>query len=564
MEVAARARRPRLAIGLAAAALIADPLYRVVCLDRLLGREDTRVSARRWLDKNVPPPGPILSRESKALRWGRPSLEDRYEVVAYGNRLARRRAAPWALLAESPTGYIPWAPEIDAVLREVGTVAAVFDPYEVGARPVYDPHDAFFVPVAGFEGVRVPGRASRSTGSPRRLEATRRQRGARRGFHRGGLRHDRGGGASASPAAGRRSPAPSATRWCATTPRWAGQAAGGRRLDPPPEYNVHLVINAHGLRGPDHPYEKPLGAHRTLLSATRSPKATRWRRRRRCARGSRPCSDAAVRAPRGHQRRHGRLQHGPGVPLLPRGRRSLRAGRGGGPLLYNDLVGDTPGGPGQAVVRRGGGGASSCATRRSGAGPRAPRGPAFGIKPWRGSVALRLLSDRTSGANPGLHRALARLRPGGARGDRGAHAARALALRPRPQGRGPLCGGACAPSWPPEAGDRVPRRPPVVFHVPARFEVDDQRWDLTPGAVRHGLRWWRRERVFDDLREACRSLDLPLVDPRDALRAAQTRWAAPTSSATATGRPKDTPWPRRHRRLPGRKACLSSVSPRMW
>jgi len=157
MEVAARARRPRLAIGLAAAILIADPAYRVVRLDRLLGREDTRVSARRWLDRNVPPPGPIMSRESKALRWGRPAIEDRYEVVAYGNRLARRRAAPWALLAESPTGYIPWAPEIDAVLREVGTVAEVFDPYKAGARPVYDPHDAFFVPVAGFEGVRVPG-----------------------------------------------------------------------------------------------------------------------------------------------------------------------------------------------------------------------------------------------------------------------------------------------------------------------------------------------------------------------------------------------------------------------
>jgi hypothetical protein len=36
-----------------------------------------------------------------------------------------------------------------------------------------------------------------------------------------------------------------------------------------------------------------------------------------------------------------------------------------------------------------------------------------------------------------------------------------------------------------------------------------------------GLRWWRRERVFDDLKETCRSLGLPLVDPRDALRAAQ-------------------------------------------
>jgi 4-amino-4-deoxy-L-arabinose transferase-like glycosyltransferase len=157
MEASARARRPKVIVCLLATALAADPLYRVVRLDLLLSREDTRVTARRWLERYVPPPGPIMSRESKALRWGRPALEDRYELVAYGNRLAKRRAAPWALLAESPTGYIPWAPDIDALLREVGTVAAVFDPYAPGARPVYDPHDAFFVPVAGFEGVLVPG-----------------------------------------------------------------------------------------------------------------------------------------------------------------------------------------------------------------------------------------------------------------------------------------------------------------------------------------------------------------------------------------------------------------------
>jgi dolichyl-phosphate-mannose-protein mannosyltransferase len=157
MALADRVPRHRLALGVAAVLLVADPLYRDVRLDRLLSREDTRVTARRWLDAHVAPPGPILARDSKALRWGRPALEDRYEVVAYGNRLARRRAAPWALLAESPTGYIPWAPEIHAVLREVGTVAVVFDPYAPNARPVYDPHDAFFVPVAGFEGVSVPG-----------------------------------------------------------------------------------------------------------------------------------------------------------------------------------------------------------------------------------------------------------------------------------------------------------------------------------------------------------------------------------------------------------------------
>jgi hypothetical protein len=36
-------------------------------------------------------------------------------------------------------------------------LVALFDPFDRGARPVYDPHDAFFVPVAGFEGVRLPG-----------------------------------------------------------------------------------------------------------------------------------------------------------------------------------------------------------------------------------------------------------------------------------------------------------------------------------------------------------------------------------------------------------------------
>jgi hypothetical protein len=152
-----RVRRPRLVAALVVLLLVADPLYRDVRLDQLLSREDTRVTARRWLEAHVAPPGPIMARDSKALRWGRPALEDRYEVIAYGNRLAKRRAAPWALLAESPTGYIPWAPEIRTVLEEVGTVAAVFDPYGPRARPVYDPHDAFFVPVAGFEGVRVPG-----------------------------------------------------------------------------------------------------------------------------------------------------------------------------------------------------------------------------------------------------------------------------------------------------------------------------------------------------------------------------------------------------------------------
>jgi hypothetical protein len=157
LAVAGPSRRGRLLRVGGLLLLAADPTYRDVRLGLLLSREDTRITARHWLDSRLPAGEKILARESKALRWGRPLLEDRYEVSAFVPRLARRRAAPFALIAESPTGYVPWAPEIHAVLREVGSVAALFDPYGPRARPVYDPHDAFFVPVAGFEDVHLPG-----------------------------------------------------------------------------------------------------------------------------------------------------------------------------------------------------------------------------------------------------------------------------------------------------------------------------------------------------------------------------------------------------------------------
>ena len=158
LALACRLRRSRhLAAVAATLVLAADPFYRDARLGLLLSREDTRVTARRWLDAHLPAGESLLARDSKALRWGRPLLEDRYAVTAYANRLARRRAASYALVTESPTGYVPWAPEIHDVLEGVGTLVALFDPYGPRARPVYDPHDAFFVPVSGFEGVSTPG-----------------------------------------------------------------------------------------------------------------------------------------------------------------------------------------------------------------------------------------------------------------------------------------------------------------------------------------------------------------------------------------------------------------------
>jgi hypothetical protein len=290
-----------------------------------------------------------------------------------------------------------------------------------------------------------------------------------------------------------------------------------------PEYNVHLVINAHGLRGPDRPYHKPRGVHRTLLLGDSFAEGYTVAEEETVRARLEALLDAMGCAP--HEVINGGtaaystdqeylffLEEGaryePDVVVVL--------------FYYNDLVGDTPGGLGKPSFDVVG---EDLVLRNSPVPERTPGRPVarpFGIKPWRGSVALRLLSDRTAGAKPGLHRALARMglvEPEALEGPMPRELwlfgpghkdevtlmwrrARAIlaALKQAVESRGARL---------------------VVFHVPARFEVDDGAWELTRARYSMGRRWWRRERVFDDLRETCRTLGLPLVDPRNALRASQ-------------------------------------------
>jgi hypothetical protein len=158
---------PAVVATLLLSSMSAEPLYRVVRFDTLLTRTDTRAAALEWFAGHVPVSAEILTRDSKALRWVRPPLEQHYDVKAIPEdpdeaerALARRVRRGWdgyVLLQESFTGYAPFVPELHAVVRRYGAMVAVFDPFSPTAQPLYDPHDAFFVPVAGFEGVHVPG-----------------------------------------------------------------------------------------------------------------------------------------------------------------------------------------------------------------------------------------------------------------------------------------------------------------------------------------------------------------------------------------------------------------------
>jgi len=130
---------------------------------------------------------------------------------------------------------------------------------------------------------------------------------------------------------------------------------------------------------------------------------------------------------------------------------------------------------------------------------------------WRGSAALRVLSNLTLDT-PRLHRLLAGLgmvEPSSPSGELWPYGPReenptmwrcAKAILQALRGE-TAAGGAQL----------------VVLYVPARFEVSDRAWEmlrLTYGLNRH----WQRDKPIDRLREIGAELDVPIVDPREALR----------------------------------------------
>jgi acetyltransferase AlgX (SGNH hydrolase-like protein) len=287
------------------------------------------------------------------------------------------------------------------------------------------------------------------------------------------------------------------------------------------EYRTPLRINSHGLRGPEVPYEKPPGRRRVLLLGdsfaegyTVPEEATVGSVLERALRAGGGAWEVVNSGTHGwstdqeylYWRDEGVRYHADHVVLL---------------FYYNDLAGNvSAAGKPVFLVEEGG----SLALHNAPV-PRPPAGEArgdrarpFRLQPWRGSMALRLLSNRTSAGNPELHRALAglglvepdksgpppvELLPFSAvhrheADDMWRHTEALLAALAREVEA---------------AGARL-----VVFYVPARFEVNEGAWQLTRRRYRLGPRW-KPERVWERLGATCADLGLVLVDPRSAFRA---------------------------------------------
>ena len=295
-----------------------------------------------------------------------------------------------------------------------------------------------------------------------------------------------------------------------------------------PEFDISFSVNSRGLRGPERDYAKPAGTRRVLIlgdSFAAGYYVEEGQTLRAVLEGmlnTGGCGPAE--AINGGTIAYSTDQeylfyttegrrYAPDAVLLAFYYNDLfynasRTGPGGEAKPYFELHDDALVPPAAPLRARDSGEAGHLAD------PAANR-----PKPWRGSMALRLLSRRTVDAAPRLHAFLA-----------GLGLVQPPALDPPREywvfgldhrrevadmwARTRLLLKALRDSVQAD-GARL-----VLLYVPIRFEVNEEAWELTRQRYRWGRRW-DRARVFERLTAIARELAIPVVDPRDELRRAE-------------------------------------------
>jgi len=298
-----------------------------------------------------------------------------------------------------------------------------------------------------------------------------------------------------------------------------------------PEYDVHLVVNAHGLRGPDRGYAKPAGVRRILLLGDSFTEGYTVREE-----GTLRAALESLLTAEGCGRweviNAGTLGYSTDQEYLY----FASEGRRYEPdivvvlFFYNDLAGNVTTGSkpyftveeGHLVLHD-----SPLPPPREGPWIRRPEPRAFHVDPWRGSVALRLLGDRAALGNPSLHRALARL-----------GLVAPAKVEPLPQDFWPFGPGHREPvreMWTRtgavlgalKAAAEDAKAVLVVLDVPDETELSPRAAALTCQRYGLGRRWWDAGKVAARLKTTCDAMGIPLVLPHDALAAAESGGGTP-------------------------------------
>lgn len=153
---AGRARR--FGLAMLAALVVAEPLVASVRLVRLLGRADTRSLAGDWIAAQLPA-------DARLVSWGAPPGANDYGRPPSRGRAVVQSLDPsrWDAVARTYVGWhshpLPYSsealPEDAPPLRRL----AVFDPFGGGdgTQSVFEPLDAFYLPLGRFTGIERPG-----------------------------------------------------------------------------------------------------------------------------------------------------------------------------------------------------------------------------------------------------------------------------------------------------------------------------------------------------------------------------------------------------------------------
>ncbi len=156
----------RLLLAAVAILLMLEPAIRVVRLDLLLSRTDTRISAGRWMAGNIPAASFLIF--PQPFLWTRPEGHQDFpnRVIVPPGPGDRMRGLleldfpgeKWVVTGEHPLAYASLEPGIGKLLEARAVHVRSFPAFrESGRGAVFDPFDAFFVPLAGFSAVSAPG-----------------------------------------------------------------------------------------------------------------------------------------------------------------------------------------------------------------------------------------------------------------------------------------------------------------------------------------------------------------------------------------------------------------------
>jgi 4-amino-4-deoxy-L-arabinose transferase-like glycosyltransferase len=153
-------RRAALAAALATVAIVVPALSSAVAHDRIAARTDTRVLTTRWLAGHAAPGDTLVVFGNRIWPWGAPQIPPGLRAVAApptvdGLTAARAR---WVVTHEHPL-FASRLPEGLPALAPRLRLVAEFDPFVPGRRDeaLFEPTDAYYVPMHGFDAVTRPG-----------------------------------------------------------------------------------------------------------------------------------------------------------------------------------------------------------------------------------------------------------------------------------------------------------------------------------------------------------------------------------------------------------------------